>query len=89
MTYSKPVGTLVFAAAGLLLAAVPASAGHHCVRAGGSATAVTSELATTLAKESLYQSNLWAGRKGRGHISVSCKYLGVLTKCTARQVACK
>ncbi len=89
MTYSKPLGASVLAVAGLILAAAPASAGHHCVRAGGSATAVTSELAKSLAKESLYQSNLWAGRKGRGKISVSCKYLGVVTKCTARQVACK
>ncbi len=45
MTYSKPLSASVLAVAGLILAAAPASAGHHCVRAGGSATAVTSELA--------------------------------------------
>lgn len=77
------------ALAGVLLTAAPAGADHHCVRAGGTATALTPELATALAKESLYQSNMWAGRKARGAIKVRCAPSGVLTKCTARQVACK
>ena len=76
-------------AGSILAAAGPAFAHSHCVRAGASATAVTSALATALAKESLYQSNMFAGRKGKGPVAVSCKYLGVVTKCKARQVACK
>lgn len=74
---------------GLVLAAAPASADHHCVRAGGTATAITAEMATALAKESLYQSNLWSGRKARGPVNVKCANDAGLTKCTARQVACK
>lgn len=70
----------------IAVAATPASAG--CVRAGASATAVTSELATLLAKEALYNSNVFAGRKARGAVSVKCDYIGVLTTCKARQVAC-
>jgi hypothetical protein len=81
---------LVIGMAGsVMAAAAPAFAHNHCVRAGASATAVTSGLATVLAKEALYQSNMFAGRKRKGPVSVSCKYLGVVTKCTARQVACK
>ncbi len=76
----------VVATGAMALAAMPASAG--CVRAGASATAVTSELATVLAKEGLYNSNMFAGRKGRGAVSVTCNYIGVLTTCKARQVAC-
>ena len=70
----------------IAVAATPASAG--CVRAGASATAVTSELATLLAKEALYNSNVFAGRNARGAVSVKCDYIGVLTTCKARQVAC-
>jgi hypothetical protein len=70
----------------MALAATPASAG--CVRAGASATAVTSELATVLAKEALYNSDMFAGRKARGAVSVKCDYIGVVTTCKARQVAC-
>jgi hypothetical protein len=81
--------TVIALTGSLLAAAAPASAHGHCVRAGASATAVTSDLSTVLAKEALYQSNMFAGRKGKGHVSVSCNYLGVVTKCTARQVACK
>lgn len=88
MSISKLIG--VTAALGAMaFLSVPAMAGHHCVRAGASATAVTSEIAGALAKESLYQSNMFAGRKGRGAVKVSCKYVGIVTTCTARQVACK
>lgn len=76
------VGVVAFASA-------PAFAGSHCVRAGASATAVTKEVAGVLAKEALYQSNAFAGRKARGAPKVSCKYVGIVTTCTARQVACK
>jgi hypothetical protein len=50
---------------------------------------VTKEVAGALAKEALYQSNMFAGRKARGAAKVSCKYVGIVTTCTARQVACK
>jgi hypothetical protein len=86
MTCSKLTGAF-FAAGMMVVAAFPASAG--CVRAGASATAVTSELATILAKEALYNSNVFAGRKARGPVSVKCNYIGVVTTCKARQVACK
>jgi hypothetical protein len=75
--------------AGLTFATATAMAGKHCVRAAGSATAITKEVATLLAKESLYQSNVMAGRKGRGATNVSCKYQGIVTTCRATQVACK
>jgi hypothetical protein len=45
-------------------------------------------LATVLAKEALYNSNMFAGRKARGAVSVKCDYIGVVTTCKARQVAC-
>jgi len=66
-----------------------AVADSHCVRAGASATAITGEVATVLAKEALYQSNTFNGRKGKGAVDVSCKYQGVVTTCWARQKACK
>lgn len=88
MSISKLM-TAVAAVGVVSLAAGPAFAGHHCVRAGASATAVTKEVAGALAKEALYQSNAFAGRKARGSAKVSCKYVGIVTTCTARQVACK
>lgn len=88
MTIAKSLGISVALGAAVSLCALPASAGH-CVRAGASATAITKDVATVLAKETLYQSNMMAGRSARGPASVSCQYLGVVTKCTARQVACK
>ena len=88
MSIAKMIGAISVAGV-LVVAAAPASAGHHCVRAGGSATAVTKEIAGALAKEALYQSNMFAGRKARGAAKVSCKYVGIVTTCTARQVACK
>lgn len=83
------VTAVVSAVCVLVLASGAAMAGHHCVRAGASATAVTKEVAGALAKEALYQSNMFAGRKARGAAKVSCKYVGIVTTCTARQVACK
>ena len=88
MGISKVIAVIGMAGS-LLATAAPAFAHNHCVRSGASATAVTSDLATVLAKEALYQSNMFAGRKGKGPVSVSCKYLGVVTKCTARRGACK
>jgi uncharacterized membrane protein len=87
MSTIKHVSIALIAAA-VALAAAPANAGN-CVRAGASATAITKEIAGELAKEALYQSNMESGRKGRGAVSVSCKYIGVVTDCTAKQVACK
>jgi hypothetical protein len=85
MIDTRVIGAAV--AVGMMAAtAMPASAA--CVRAGASATAVTSELATVLAKEALYNSNMFAGRKGRGAVNVKCNYIGVVTTCKARQVAC-
>ncbi len=88
MSISKMTGA-VAAVGVMVVASAPAFAGDHCVRAGASATAVTSEIAGALAKESLYQSNVFAGRKARGAAKVTCKYVGIVTTCTARQVACK
>jgi hypothetical protein len=87
MTITKSATLLAAVCAGAALAAAPATAGT-CVRAAGSATAVTAELSTALAKEALYQSNQLAGRKGRGAVKTNCKYIGVLTTCRASQVAC-
>lgn len=89
MTIAKSLSVSVALGGFLALAALPATAGGHCVRAGASASAITKEVATALAKETLYQSNMMAGRKARGAASVNCQYLGVLTKCTVRQAACK
>lgn len=89
MMFMKSICTAAAITVTCALAAAPASAGTHCVRAGGSATAITKEVATLLAKESLYQSNMMAGRKGRGTPTVTCKYEGIVTTCRARQVSCK
>lgn len=88
MSIAKVMGAIT-AAGALVIASAPASADDHCVRAGASATAVTKEIAGALAKEALYQSNMFAGRKARGAAKVTCKYVGIVTTCTARQVACK
>lgn len=89
MTFAKSLCAGAALAAGLAISATAANAHSHCVRAGGSATAITKEVATLLAKESLYQSNMMAGRKGRGAPTVTCKYEGIVTTCRARQVSCK
>jgi hypothetical protein len=70
-------------------AAVPASAGHHCVRLSAGAVGITKDVATLLAKEAVYQSIVLQGRTARGAADVSCKYVGIVTDCTARQAACK
>lgn len=80
--------TLAAAATAGLAMSAPATAGS-CVRAAASATAITKEAATLLAKEGVYQSNMMAGRSGRGAASVTCKYEGIVTTCRATQVACK
>ncbi len=89
MKNSALLGVFASVCAGLSMLATPALAGKHCVRAAGSATAITKDVATLLAKESLHQSNMWAGRKARGSAKVSCKYQGIVTTCRATQVACK
>lgn len=88
MVRAKSIGVLA-AASFVAFSTLPAFAHSHCVRAGASATAVTSELATFLAKETLYNSNTFAGRTASGPTSVTCNYIGVVTTCRARQVACK
>ena len=88
MLSKKTLTAAAALAAGLALAATAANAGS-CVRAAASATAITKEAATLLAKEGLYQSNVMAGRTGRGAPSVSCKYEGIVTTCRATQAACK
>lgn len=88
MTTGKTITAAAIASV-ISFAALPASADSHCVRAGASATAITNEVATVLAKEALYQSNAFNGRKGKGAVDVSCKYEGVVTTCWARQKACK
>ncbi|MDX2309212.1 MAG: hypothetical protein NW216_13300 [Hyphomicrobium sp.] len=85
----KTVLVSIALAATSALTATSATAGSHCVRAGASATAITNEVATLLAKEALYTQNALAGRKGKGAIGTSCKYQGVVTTCWARQTACK
>lgn len=75
--------------AGIVFSGGAAEAGSECSRVGVSATAITKEGSTMIAKEGLYQSIFVSGRKGRGAVNVNCKYIGVFTTCTARQIACK
>ena len=77
------------AIAASVLLAIPAAQASDCVRTGVSAVAVTKELSSMLATESLKATMALEGRSGRGATSVSCKYVGIVTDCTARQVACK
>ncbi len=89
MTIDKLFAFFVVFSTGVFCSATAVNAGSHCARVGVNATAVTKEVSTVIAKEGLYQSIAFSGRKGRGSVSVKCKYVGVLTTCTARQIACK
>lgn len=84
------ISTLVTAFfAAIVFSGGAVEAGSECSRVGVSATAITKEGSTMIAKEGLYQSISLSGRKGRGAVKVNCKYVGVFTTCTARQIACK
>ncbi len=87
MTLRKSIA--VSFAFGLGMSLAGAAQAADCVRAGAGAVAITKDIATALAKEAVYQTISLDGRKAKGSADVSCKYVGVLTDCTARQAACK
>ncbi len=89
MAIGKSLSVCAAIAAGVAFSATAATATTHCVRVITSATAITKDAATALAREGLYQSNMWAGRKARGAVTVHCNYVGVVTTCKASQVGCK
>lgn len=88
MTLRKSIAVSLALGLGMGLAGA-AQAGHHCVRVSAGAAAITKDVATLLAKEAVYQTIMLDGRTAKGSADVSCKYVGILTDCTARQAACK
>lgn len=83
----KTLAIAAFAVATLSLGIAPASA--KCMNVGGQGTAITNELATINAKDSLGLALAASGAKAKGKVKVSCKYDMVVSTCTARQKACK
>lgn len=83
----RTLATAAIAAATLSLGIAPANA--KCMGVGGQGTAITNELATINAKDSLALALAASGAKAKGKVKVSCKYDMVVSTCTARQKACK
>lgn len=69
--------------------AANAQAGSHCVKAGGEATMVTTDLGKFMAKAALKNSIAGMGAKPAGEISMTCKEDTLTTHCIAHQRACK
>lgn len=60
-----------------------------CVKAGGTATMITEDLARFMAEAALKNSISGGGMKGEGKVSMTCKPESGLVNCTASQKACK
>jgi len=82
-------GALLVATIGAALAMSGSAYAGSCSRLSISGTAVTQELATALAKGFLSDEIALRGAKGRGRVSVSCKYDLVVSTCSASQRICK
>ena len=92
-TLTRTIRIAALATAGLMavaLHAVPAEAAKaNCVKAGGTATSPTSDIATFMAKAALKNSIEAQGRKQVGPETVKCdgQFLG--PTCVAHAKACK
>lgn len=90
---TKTIHFAAFVAAGLMISALhagPAEAAKaNCVKAGGTATSPTSDIATFMAKAALKNSIEAQGRKQVGPETVKCdgQFLG--PTCVAHAKACK
>lgn len=71
-----------------LVVAAPAFA-KSCVKAGGTATMVTEDLAKFMAEAALKNSISGGSLKGEGKVAMVCKPETGLVNCTASQKACK
>jgi hypothetical protein len=82
---------LTAAAAALALggAAISVEAKSSCVRAGGTATMITEDLAKFMANAALKNSISGMGAKPVGEVSMSCSMNMGMSNCTAKQKACK
>lgn len=76
------------AAVSLAVASVLSAADAGCVKAGGTATMVTQDLAEFMADAALKNSIEGMGAKRVGKVDMKCS-TEVLTTCTAHQQACK
>jgi hypothetical protein len=82
--------TVIFGALGAVaIVGFGSAAEAKCIRAGGQATAITNELATSLAKVALNTSIKNWGGKAVGKVKSDCKYEFVFSTCKASQRACK
>lgn len=88
MTGFMRIAALGAVAAGLALSMTTASYAKSCVKAGGTATMVTEDLAKFMAEAALKNSISGMGAKAEGKMVMTCKAEG-LTTCTAHQRACK
>lgn len=70
-------------------ALVPSAQAAKCVRAGGTATGLTQDIAKSLATMALNQSISKYGGKASGKIAMTCDANVVLSTCTAKQRVCK
>ncbi len=84
---------ITFAAAAILisggLAGMSAEAKSKCVRAGGTATMITEDLAKFMAEAALKNSIAGMGAKPVGPVAMKCSTGAGLPSCVARQKACK
>ena len=77
------------AIAGTSLAPAGPDAKSPCVRAGGEATMITTDLAKFMAEAALKNSISGMGAKPAGQVSMSCTGNMGMTSCKAFQRACK
>lgn len=80
---------LILATLGAAISVAPSAYAGSCSRLTMSGTAITHELATTVAKGFLADEIAMKGAKGRGPVKVSCKYDLVVSTCQASQRVCK
>jgi hypothetical protein len=90
----KKLHWIAFAATAAVLA-IGSSVGTRveakpsCVRAGGTATMITEDLAKYMATAALNNSISNMGAKAVGKVSMTCAMNMGMPSCTARQKACK
>jgi hypothetical protein len=84
----KKLMIAAIAAAAMVPMALPSQAAK-CSRMAAEGTAVTNALATENAKMALATAISGKGLKAKGSPAVSCKYVGIVSTCTAKQAACK
>lgn len=77
----------VLVSSGVMIASVEAKS--SCVRAGGTATMITEDLAKFMAEAALKNSISGMGAKPVGKVSMTCSTSAGLPNCVAKQKACK